>query len=197
MTSHDDANKSSGSPILRDSSFIQNVILLFLTAALSGVIVPQVVKTIDTSRESRAAVQRAQAKLFSDVSETVLTYETLALDVSWFGTNTAKNPEMQRKAFERYSDKVVDLTAKWRIQASRAQTLTSRPVSAKINNLLAEVFVKQDTPINALWNRCASTCDWDTLHVQNEQVLGDANTLIAQLATDLGLVTRSSETSTR
>ncbi|WP_218510257.1 hypothetical protein, partial [Variovorax sp. dw_308] len=173
--------------VVRSDTFKEKALLLLLTAVLSGVCVPWVVKSIDEARESRAAVSRAQAKLFDDISETILTYETLVLDVSWFGTKEAKNAEMQRKAFERYSEKVVELVAKWRAQASRAQTLASKSTAAKLDKLLERVFFKQDTPTNKLWT-CDRDCNWQKQHEENIRMLGEANRIIEDLARDLGLV---------
>src|SRR5258708_6960014 len=111
--------------VLKSDSFVEKAFLLILTAVLSGLFVPLVIKTVDRAREGREAIARAQAKLFDDASETILTCETLMLDVSWFGTPRAKNVDMQKKAFERYTEKSVDLISKWRAQSSRAQALAS------------------------------------------------------------------------
>lgn len=173
---------------LRTESFVEKASLLLVTAVLSGVIIPLVIKSTDEARAGRAAVSRAQEKLFDDVSEVVLTYQTLALDVSWFGTKAAKNPEMQRRAFERYNERVVDLVAKWRVQISRAQTLTSESTASKIDGMLTEVFRVQDSPIVATWGQCGVDCAWEQQHKENERMLGRANALIAELAADLKLV---------
>lgn len=173
---------------LRTDSFLEKSALLVLTAVLSGVIVPLVIKSTDEARAERASISQAQAKLFDDVSEVILTFETLTLDVSWFGSKETKNPEMQKKAFERYNERVVDLVARWRVQASRAQTLASKPVAMKIEGMLVEVFKRQDTPTIAMWSKCGVDCDWTDQHRDNERMLMRANALIAELARDLKLV---------
>jgi hypothetical protein len=158
-----------------------------LTAVLSGIIVPLVIKSVDHSREGQETLSRAQLKLFEDVSETMLAAETLMLDVSWFGTDHAKNSDMQRKAFERYQERSVDLIAKWRAQTTRAQTLASPKVGQKLNEFLKRFFYEQDTPMNQLWISCGSKCDWNKEHQKNEAMLREANELIVELANDLGL----------
>jgi hypothetical protein len=110
------------------------------------------------------------------------------LDVTWFGTKRAKNAEMQKKAFERYSEKSVDLIAKWRAQSSRAQALASPQVAKKLDAFQGRFFVEQDTPMNGLWIRCGTDCDWQEQHSKNEAMLTDANMLILELANDLGLM---------
>lgn len=173
--------------VLKSDSFVEKAFLLILTAVLSGVLVPLVIKSVEGAREERDAIARAQAKLFDDVSETILTCETLILDVSWFGTKQAKNAEMQEKAFDRYIDKSVDLIAKWRAQSSRAQALASPHVAKKLNAFQIRFFDEQDTPINELWIRCGTHCDWEEQHSKNEAMLDEANLLVLELAKDLGL----------
>jgi hypothetical protein len=173
--------------VLKSDSFIEKAFLLLLTALLSGMLVPLIIKSIDNAREKREALSRAQAKLFDDVSETLLTCETLMLDISWFGTQDAKNAEMQKKAFERYTERSVDLVAKWRVQSSRAQTFASPHVSKKLNAFQIRFFDEQDTPMNRQWVKCGSECDWQQMHKKNEAMLGEANALIVELANDLGL----------
>jgi hypothetical protein len=172
---------------LSSESFIEKASLLVLTAILSGLLVPLVVRSVDRAREGKEAVWRAQARLFDELSETILTYETLALDVSWYGTRDARNAEMQKRAFERYSERVVDLVAKWRSQHSRAQTLASPQIASKIDRFLTTVFRRQDTPLNSLWSTCGVKCDWQTQHDESERVLREANALIAEIGNDLGL----------
>jgi hypothetical protein len=176
--------------VLKAESFIEKVLLLAITAILSGVLIPLAIKSIDSEREGRAALARAQAKLFDDVSETILTTETLILDVSWYGTVAAKNPDLQNKAFERYNARVVDLIGKWRAESSRAQALASPKVSEKIHAFLGRFFVEQDTPMNSLWADCGTSCEpkqWEERHLSNEELLGEANALVLELASDLGL----------
>ena len=192
MTADRDTNdpdqRRSVFAFLRTEAFLEKTSLLLLTAVLSGALIPLVIKPTDEARADRAAISRAQEKLFDDVSEVVLTFQTLALDVSWFGTKASKNPEMQRRAFERYNERVVDLVAKWRVQASRAQTLASKSTAAKIDGMLIEVFWKLDSPIVAAWSKCGVDCEWEQQHQENERMLARSNALIAELATDLKLV---------
>lgn len=179
--------RSSLIKILSSETFLEKVALLVLTAILSGAVIPLIIKSIDTRREGREAVFRAQAKLYDDISEIVLTYETLALDVSWYGTPAAKNVALQRKAFERYSERVVDLIARWRTQVSRAQTLASPAIGKKIRDFLNDETFPQDTKLNQMWNRCGIDCDWAAQHQENVKKLGNAYALISEIAEDLGL----------
>ena len=52
-------------------------------------------------RAKEDSILKAQSKLLDDVAEVILSYETLALDVSWFGTKRTTNADLQKRAFER------------------------------------------------------------------------------------------------
>lgn len=170
---------------LTSESFVEKAALLLLTAILSGLVVPVVIGSLQAKRARRDAIVQAQAKLLDDMSETILTYETLLLDVSWFATNLARNDEMHQKAFAKYSDRAVDLVAKWRAQAARAQSLASPAISAKLDAFLLKVFRAQDTPMNLLYRRGGEAEAWDKLHEVNAGMLKEANDLIGEIARDL------------
>jgi hypothetical protein len=104
-----------------------------------------------------------------------------------FEPGEALDTAMQHKAYERFSDKVRDLVARWRAHTARAQTLASPAVASRIDKFLTEVFNKQDTPISGMWSRV-----WIELRVAGSTcpsvaMLAEANRLIAELSTDLGL----------
>ncbi|MGR9471093.1 hypothetical protein [Rhizobium leguminosarum] len=177
---------------IKSDGFIEKLVLLVLTAILSGIFVPLIIKSIDQSREARQAVATAQAKLFDDISDTILTLETLMLDVSWFGTGDAKNAEMQTRAFDRYTERSVDLIVKWRIEASRAQALASPETAEKMQAFLNRFFREQDTPTNRSWHECR-TCDWQAQHEKNVKMLTEANRLILEIGSEFQLTAKSSE----
>jgi hypothetical protein len=173
--------------ILTSAFFVQRALLLVLAAILSGLVVPVVFKSVDAARENQIYVQRAQSKLFDDYSEALITYETLALDVSYYGIAEVKNVALQRKAFEKYSERVTELHAKMHILASRAQTLTSKNISKKMSDFMGAIYETQDGPIIKNWSLCAEKCDWDQLHSSSMATGAKAKALIAELASDLGL----------
>jgi hypothetical protein len=169
-------------------SFWEKIALLVATAILSGLVIPLVIRYTDEARARQSAVSQAQEQLYLDVSKTILTYQTLVLDVSWFGTPQGRNNDMQKQAFARYNERVVDLVADWRVHIARAKTLTSREFSKLLNEFLTEVFLTQDTPTVQQWAKCNIDCDWSTQHQVNQEMLGKANDLVVELAKDLGLV---------
>jgi hypothetical protein len=183
---------------LTSASFIEKVVLLLLTAILTGIVVPSIIndsnrkyserqKEVEKMRARDDAILQAQSKLLDDVSEIILTCETLILDVSWYRTRFAMNEEMHRRAFSRYSERIVDLISRWRALQARARNLTSPVISSKIDDFLRRFFLEQDTPLNQLYGRNATDEEWERLHQKNEQMLVEANNLISEIGLDLGL----------
>jgi hypothetical protein len=184
--------------VVTSESFVEKVLLLLLTIILSGIIVPIIInyftsksaerqKAIEAMKSKDQAILQAQSNLLTDLSETILTYETLALDASWYGTEGINNKEMHQKAFLRYSDRIVDLLSKLRALASRAQTLASPAISNKINAFINKIFEEQDTPINQLYTSNASFQQWERQHEKNTEMIVEANSLISAIGNDLGL----------
>jgi hypothetical protein len=173
--------------VIKSDSFTEKVLLLVLAAIVSGIAVPMIISSVERTRLHREVLSNAKVKLFDDVCDTVMTYESLVLDVSWFGTKTAKNADMQKKAFERYQERSVDLVAKWRIESIRAQTLASPKIAEKLIEFQNRMFITQDTPMNEMWKSCNTECAWEALHAQNETMLRESHQLMIELAADFGL----------
>lgn len=180
--------------VLASRSFREKAMLLLL----SGLVVPLVMFFLNREFEAREKnVERAKAEFvdalaakrafWEDTSRTILTLQTLVLDVSWYKTSYAPNVILHEKALDRYSREVVDLTANWRVLISRAEVIASPEVAEKLHALLGEFFNNQDTPVIQLVARNASTEEWDAQHDASIVVLGKANKLVAKIADDLGL----------
>jgi hypothetical protein len=184
--------------VLTSESFVEKVALLIITALLTGLLLPYALarynngvaarlKAADLARTKNDSIVQAQSKLVEDLASVVFTYETLALDVSWYKTGAGKDEKLYQKAYEKYSDKIVDLLSTWRSLSARSQTLTSPAVSARINDFQVRVFTQQDTPMIALNRRNASEKEWEDQHYRNEQMLTEAHLLISQIMEDVGL----------
>jgi hypothetical protein len=173
--------------VLVSDSLIEKISLLVLTALLTGLLVPAVTKALDSRRARNNAILDSQAKLLSDISETVLMYETLALDVSWFGTPAFANADLQRQAFQRYSSAMPNLIARWRILTSRARAVAPPGVASNLDQLLQQAFVRQDTPTVRLFTSHASPDEWNKQHDENERQLAHCNQVIAEIAAKMHL----------
>jgi hypothetical protein len=183
---------------LTSEAFIEKVAILLLTVILTGVLIPLIInhfsaraaerqKELEARKARDTSILQAQAKLLDDAADVILTYETLALDVSWYKYHEGANEEMHRKAFERYSERVPDLVARWRSLVSRSKTLASPAISDQLDGFLQTVFAEQDTPINALVGKKVSGSEWEKMHEKSRQMLKHANNLIEDLARDMRL----------
>jgi hypothetical protein len=99
---------------LTSESFVEKVALLLLTALLSGFLLPYAIarynneasarqKADDFARLKNDSILQAQAKLVEDFATIVLTYETLALDVSWYKTKAGRDEKLYQAAYAKYS----------------------------------------------------------------------------------------------
>ncbi len=169
--------------------FLQRAMLIVLAALLSGLFIPGIVGRINESRDEKIALAKAQAKLFDEVSEILLTLQTLILDVSYFGYGPAKSTADQRRAYERYNEATPMLIARYRIQVARAKVLSSQGVANDLNAFLGDIVDKQDGPTTSLFNSCTAKCDWEAQHRKNIEMLDAANSLISKIGTDLHIGT--------
>ena len=192
-------NRKVLSGALTSESFVEKAALLLLTVILSGIAVPLAVNWLnahDAERKKFSDIAKAKEDanivarhaLLNDFSDVLLTYETLALDLSWYRTTGVNDRALHEKAYARYTDRVVELFTKWRVLTSRAQILADPGISKRMESFLKDVFAKQDTPLTQLHTSKASTAEWEAQHIKSESMLGEANKLISDLGAQMGLV---------
>jgi hypothetical protein len=183
--------------VLFGESFIEKAILLLLTALITGMAVPLTITWINANETRRQqiineakgrneALLAAQSKLLDDFSETIFIIQTLALDVSWHGSPAYENKEMQKKAYDRYSDQIISHISRWRAQIARARILASQEVAKKMRDYF-EIMFLQDAEIVQLYNRQATSTEWQSRHAKSETMLDTADNLLAELARDTGI----------
>lgn len=181
-----------------NGEWIEKIGLLLITAMISGVAVPLIMKIIsarleesrkrvESTRIRNQAITSAQVKLLEEFSEVALSYETLALDVSWFGCAGSENRDLQKKAFERYNDRLVDLHTRWRTLLIRSRLLTSEETYQTMTKVFEETLLVQDSGIVRKYNESADSASWQRQHDANQEVLAHVNDVIAALAADMKL----------
>ena len=168
-------------------TFLQNLTLLLVTAFLSGLIIPYLSEKNQRINARNEILLQSQNKLLEDLSKTLLTWETLLGDISWYGTSTVNNPLMQQKAFERYSEKSPDLFAELKIEALRSKNLAPAEISDKIYRFQNEILDSQDTRINKLLLDKGTAADWDKMHDTNTRMISEVEDLLSKLAVDMKL----------
>jgi hypothetical protein len=173
---------------LGGASFIEKTVLLLLTAITSGVLIPYIGDKIQATRTQNEAVTQAKAKLLDDVTNTIITYQYLAGDVSYYKSDSALvNDKMQAMAFERYSNKVVDLMAQWGVEIAKAKTLVSPAISDKLEKFMDKVLTEQEAKLVVLYSNNATVEEWTEMNDLTGKMYEEAKQLIAELAVDLKL----------
>jgi len=173
---------------LGGASFIEKTVLLILTAITSGVLIPYVGDISQATRMQNEAVTQAKAKLLDDITNTIITYEYLAGDVSYYKSDSALvNDKMQAMAFERYSNKVVDLMAQWGVQIAKAKTLVSPAIGDKLEKFMDKVLTEQEAKLVVLYSNNATVAEWTEMNDLTGKMYEEAKQLIAELAVDLKL----------
>ena len=170
-------------------SFLERTSLLVITAVISGLMIPEISYRIQAHNQRQEIVLTKQAELLDDLTNTLMTYESLVLDVSWYkSSELVYNIEMHQKAYERYSERVPDLIARLRGDLLKARYLASPTMAEKLNQFHQKIFSDQDTPLTSLVNKKDATLvDWSDLHSININMAIEANSLLEEMATDLGI----------
>ena len=171
---------------LGSASFIEKSVLLVFTAVTSGVLIPYIGDKIQTAKTQNEVVTQAKAKLLDDFTNTIITYEYLAGDVSYYKADSViVNDKMQAMAFERYSNKVVDLMAQWGVEIAKAKTLVSPAISDKLEKFMDRVLTEQENKLVSLYNNNATVEEWYEMNELTGKMYEEAKKLIAELAVDL------------
>jgi hypothetical protein len=143
---------------LLDSGFAQNVILLGLTALLSGLLIPYVLKRVDyrktiqqKEREAELAHQakviEAEAKFLDDISAYLWAWRYLSMKVAYYGANGAEDRYAQ--AEQEYDEKLWDVFNATRNEISRSRRLVADVSYRRLVALYEDDMVRLDKEILA------------------------------------------------
>jgi len=151
---------STTNKMFSSDSLFEKIFLLLLTAIITGLLVPYISNTIQSKRSKNERILQAQSKFLDDITTVMLTYETLALDVSWYKQEQNNYDSMMyHNAVKRYTDRVVDLFAQWRIQLARARSLVPAKESDTLQYFFRSVLQKQDVDLTGLYTNIRATSD--------------------------------------
>lgn len=175
-----------------NESFIQNAILIMLTAVISGVFIPIVSDKIQKRDSHNDIILQSRAKLLDDITDLLFKYESLALDVSWYGmAGSSRNEELLRKSFAKYSDQTGEILASWRSLTSKARNLASVHVVKQLENFETKL-TDQDAQITYLFNLKFNDGDnWSKRHDLDGKMVVEARELLELLAVDMNLKSNS------
>jgi hypothetical protein len=142
-----------------DQSFLQKIVLLVLTALITGFGVPYVLKRIDDRKlrgqkkfEADLARQgkiiEAQSKLLDDLSTLLWKWRYLAKKVAYYGYLGPM--ERYNLAKKEYDDNVWDILDQFRVEISRSRRLVSEHAYKNLNSLYEYIVYDIDDAVSEI-----------------------------------------------
>jgi hypothetical protein len=138
-------------------TFIESVVLLLLTAGLTGLLAPWVLKRVEERRLRRGKIIEAQSKLLDDLSELLWRWRYLTIKVTYYAVRGGG--EAYEAARKDYDEKIWEVLGDMRREVS----LSIRLVSDKsYQTLLAQYRYMSDLDqrVSALMNADARAEGW-------------------------------------
>ena len=140
-------------------TFLENIVLLILTALITGFGIPYVLKKVEArklqeQKKFEASLIRqgkiieSQSKLLDDLSELLWKWRYLAKKVVYYGSE--KNMERYDLARKQYDESVWDILQDFRAEISRSRRLVSENAFEKLNKLYGYVVYEIDQEISDL-----------------------------------------------
>jgi hypothetical protein len=140
-----------------DQAFFEKIVLLVLTALITGFGIPYVLKRVeerklreqkkfeaDLVRQSK--IIEAQAKLLDDLSQLLWKWRYLAKKVVYYGAQ--ENPERYDLARKQYEEEVWDILNDFRTEISRSRRLVSERDYERLDSLYEYVVHDIDVRIS-------------------------------------------------
>jgi len=182
---------------LQKQSFVEAVILLLITAVITGSLVPYVKSKIDRSTFERQKqfedtlakqkhLREDKAKLFDDLESLLWEYQFLALEPSYFAMRG--NAEGFNEAMQQYDKKASILFAQIRAKISKLGRLATTDTYQKFNKLFETKLVPLDMELIGLFERKEEDRQiWNDHHSVMWEKLGkDIRVALYALAKDFG-----------
>src|SRR5579872_76552 len=153
-----------------DRTFLQQVVLLLLTALISGFGIPYVMKVVDDRKAIRqkkfeadlARQERlidSQSKLLDDLTQILWKWRYLAKSVVYYRSRNDK--ERYDTARKQYEDTVWNLLNEFRTDISRSRMLVSESAFQNLNSLYDYVVHDLDLKVSDLMSE-------DSPHIQED-----------------------------
>jgi hypothetical protein len=148
-----------GGSVNLDQSFLEKIILLLLTALITGIGIPRVMKNVEQKKlreqkkyEADIARQEkiieAQSKLLDDLSELLWKWRYLAKKVVYYGAQG--NRERCDLAKKEYDETSWDILQEFRAGISRSRRLISEHAFERLNALYDYIVRDIDVTISQM-----------------------------------------------
>lgn len=189
-----------------DSEFAQNLILLGLTALLTGLLIPYILKGVEhrravqeKEREANLARQakiiEAQSTFLDDFSESLWRWRYLSMKLAYYGAQGAD--KRYSEAEQEYDEQLWDVFSGTRNEISKARRLLSDGTYRELLALYEDDMVRLDKEILDARGKREPADRAEAFFSLNREIYGRITARIDEvlndLATELGL-SRSSVT---
>lgn len=160
--------------VLSGQTFLENLLLLLITALLTGLLVPLVKAQMDDKKyrqqkqfEAQLARQskviESQVTLLENLSQLLWEFHFSCLEVSYYAQN-ASYKKRYNEAMKEYDRKSWVLMTKIGTEIGKAQRLVSDGAYAKLKDFYDRWMIDVDNKISALNHRKASPEEWRIHH---------------------------------
>jgi hypothetical protein len=181
--------------LLKESEFLKKVALLLITAALTGVLVPQIAGYLSETRYREqkvfeAKLQRqhdilsAQSELLKNLSKLVWEIQLMNINVSFYKMNG--NETGYRIAVEKYQSKSAEILGQIRAELSASRRLVSPLMQQRLSKLYFETLLPIDANLEELIQKGVKVkhTEWQKQH---DASFGDAQKQIDDVLTELAV----------
>jgi hypothetical protein len=176
-------------------TFVENVLLLLITAALTGLLVPIIrsimddrklldQKRLDAELARQGAIIDAQVQLLNDISALVWEYMLALIGVSYYKVNG--DAERFQHSLDEYGDSVGGRFGKMQAEFSKAQRLAPRECIHELQDMY-RLFPKLDVSLMGLVRAEAEPAEWRDHHNNSFSSQSQVSTTLYHLAEGMGL----------
>lgn len=131
-------------------NFLGNLILLALTALVSGICIPMILKRYEAGLARQTRLIEAQSRLLDELTAVLWKWRYLAKQVSYYGVKFDLHPEAYQRACRKYEDDVWQTLNEFRTLISRSRRLASEAAYVSLEALYQYIVRDLDLKVRAL-----------------------------------------------
>jgi hypothetical protein len=131
-----------------DQAFLEQIVLLVLTALITGFGIPIILRRIDEAKIRQGKIIEAQSKLLDDLSQLLWKWRYMAKQVVYYGANG--NRELYARARNEYNESIWLILHEFRVEISKARRLVSEKAYERLNGLYDYIVGDLDQKISAI-----------------------------------------------
>ncbi len=125
------------------SVLVQSIVIVIVTGLFSGLLIPYILKKIESNRE----ILKAQSSLIDDLTNTLWNWRYLSKKVVYYAASgDARYPDAARD----YESRIWDLLTHFRIQTSKARRLLSEKAYVEFEQFYQYITSDIDIKVSAL-----------------------------------------------